>query len=82
MAVLARLRVGACFDKHFAEQVEQHIDNYRVASEFVLCRVADACILHEGTRADVIDALKGWYEIRLADGTEGWISEKDVEVIE
>ena len=43
---------------------------------------ADACILHEGTRADVIDALKGWYEIRLADGTEGWISEKDVEVIE
>ena len=43
---------------------------------------ADACILHEGTRADVIDALKGWYEIRLADGTEGWISEKDVEVIQ
>lgn len=42
---------------------------------------ADACILHEGTRADIIDALKGWYEIRLADGTEGWISEKDVEVI-
>jgi tetratricopeptide (TPR) repeat protein len=43
---------------------------------------ADACILHEGTRADIIDALKGWYEIRLADGTEGWISEKDVEVIQ
>ena len=43
---------------------------------------ADACILHEGTRGDVIDALKGWYEIRLADGTEGWISEKDVEVIQ
>ena len=43
---------------------------------------ADACILHEGTRGDVIDALKGWYEIRLADGIEGWISEKDVEVIQ
>ena len=43
---------------------------------------ADACILHEGTRGDVIDALKGWYEIRLADGTEGWISETDVEVIQ
>lgn len=43
---------------------------------------ADACILHEGTRVEIIDdALKGWLEIRLADGREGWISDSEVEVI-
>ena len=42
----------------------------------------DVCILHEGTRVEITDeALKGWYEIRIADGREGWISDKDVELI-
>ena len=43
---------------------------------------ADVCILHEGTRVEITDdALKGWFGIRLADGREGWITDKDVEVI-
>ena len=43
---------------------------------------ADVCILHEGTRVEITDdALKGWLGIRLADGREGWITDKDVEVI-
>lgn len=42
----------------------------------------DVCILHEGTRVEITDeALKGWYEIRIADGREGWISSDAVELI-
>lgn len=42
----------------------------------------DVCVLHEGTRVDIIDnSLKGWYEIRIADGREGWIADKSVELI-
>ena len=45
-------------------------------------QAADVCVLHEGTRVEITDnALKGWYGIRLADGREGWITDKDVEVI-
>ena len=45
-------------------------------------QAADVCVLHEGTRVEITDkALKGWYEIRLVDGREGWITDKDVEVI-
>lgn len=39
-------------------------------------------ILHEGTRVEIIDkSIKGWYGIRIADGREGWIELKNVEVI-
>ena len=42
----------------------------------------DVCILHEGTRVEITDeALKGWYEIRIADGREGWITSDAVELI-
>ena len=45
-------------------------------------QAADVCVLHEGTRVEITDnALKGWYGFRLADGREGWITDKDVEVI-
>ena len=39
-------------------------------------------ILHEGTRVEIIDrSMNGWYGIRIADGREGWIENKNVEVI-
>lgn len=42
----------------------------------------DVCVLHEGTRVDILDnSLKGWLEIRIADGREGWIEDKSVELI-
>ncbi len=38
--------------------------------------------LHEGTRVTVTDAsMKGWREIRLADGKQGWIAVTDIEMI-
>ena len=42
----------------------------------------DLFILHEGTKVTIIDAsMKEWKEIRLADGKEGWIETRKMEVI-
>jgi hypothetical protein len=42
----------------------------------------DLFILHEGTRVNIIDdTMKGWREIRVADGKSGWIELSDIEVI-
>lgn len=42
----------------------------------------DICVIHEGTRVEITDnALNGWYQIRLADGREGWITDKSVELL-
>ncbi len=43
---------------------------------------ADAFILHEGTKVDIIDkSIKGWLEVKVADGREGWIQASSVEII-
>ena len=42
----------------------------------------DLFILHEGTRVTITDdTMKGWKEIRVADGKEGWLETKEIEVI-
>lgn len=42
----------------------------------------DAYVIHEGTKVCITDDdIKGWYGIRLSDGREGWIQQKDVEEI-
>lgn len=42
----------------------------------------DLFILHEGTRVDIIDdQMKQWKQIRVADGKEGWVMSKQIEVI-
>ena len=41
----------------------------------------DIFILHEGTKFTVHETLDGWYEISIADGNKGWISENAVELI-
>ena len=38
-------------------------------------------ILHEGTKVDVLDVLGEWIRIELADGRQGWIQKKDMEII-
>lgn len=43
---------------------------------------AEETLLHEGTRVEITDrTVNGWYGIRIADGREGWIENKNVEVI-
>jgi tetratricopeptide (TPR) repeat protein len=42
----------------------------------------DLFILHEGTKVTITDAsMKEWKEIRLADGKEGWIEARQIEMI-
>ncbi len=38
-------------------------------------------IIHAGLKVRISDTRGDWYEIRLADGNEGWLSAKDVEII-
>ncbi len=37
--------------------------------------------LHAGSKVEVVKGLEGWYEIRLADGRQGWLTRRDVEMI-
>lgn len=39
-------------------------------------------VVHEGTHMKITDeTIKGWYEVRLDDGTEGWVLANTVERI-
>ena len=45
-------------------------------------RGVNSFVLYEGTRVDITDnSLKDWKAVRLADGREGWIDAKQIEVI-
>lgn len=42
----------------------------------------DLFILHEGTRVTVTDAtMRGWREVRVADGKQGWVETSEIEMI-
>lgn len=42
----------------------------------------DAFVIHEGTRVEIIDdGLKGWKQVELGDGREGWIKSGMIEKI-
>ena len=41
----------------------------------------DLFILHEGTKVKILDNVSGYTNIELADGRQGWIASKDIEVI-
>ena len=38
-------------------------------------------VIHEGLKVQVIGTLGDWYNVRLADGNEGWIAKTDLEKI-
>jgi SH3-like domain-containing protein len=38
-------------------------------------------ILHEGTKAQIIEEFGTWRRIELADGRQGWIGLNDIELI-
>ena len=41
----------------------------------------DLFILHEGTKVKVLDSVGSWNNIELSDGRQGWIVEKEIEII-
>ncbi len=38
-------------------------------------------LIHEGLKVRVVEELGDWYNIRLADGNEGWVAKSDIEII-
>ncbi len=41
----------------------------------------DLFVIHEGTKIWIEDEVSGWNEIKLSDGSKGWLKTDDVEVI-
>lgn len=41
----------------------------------------DLFILHEGTKVKILDKVGNWNNIELADGRQGWLLSKDLEII-
>jgi tetratricopeptide (TPR) repeat protein len=42
----------------------------------------DLFVLHEGTKVTITDdTMQGWKEIKIADGKEGWIETRQIEII-
>ena len=41
----------------------------------------DLFILHEGTKVKILDSVSGFSQIEIADGRQGWIQTRDIEVI-
>jgi SH3-like domain-containing protein len=38
-------------------------------------------ILHEGTKAEVLDSLGSFYKIKIANGSEGWIETSSLKTL-
>lgn len=42
----------------------------------------DLFILHEGTKVEIVDgSMRGWSEIRVPDGKQGWVETSQIEII-
>jgi tetratricopeptide (TPR) repeat protein len=41
----------------------------------------DLFVIHEGLKVRVIDQINDWYEIRIANGSKGWVKNTDIEII-
>jgi len=41
----------------------------------------DIFVLHEGTKVKLLDVVAGWQEIRIANGSVGWIKTSDIKKI-
>lgn len=41
----------------------------------------DLFVIHEGTKVEIMDQVEGWYEIRIANGSVGWLPGNTLEKI-
>lgn len=41
----------------------------------------DIFVIHEGLKVQLTNQVGDWYEIKIADGSKGWIKENDVKLI-
>jgi hypothetical protein len=41
----------------------------------------DLFVVHEGSKVKLLDNISGWYEIRIANGSVGWLPKTSLEKI-
>ena len=41
----------------------------------------DLFVLHEGTKVKILDSVGSWTNVALSDGRQGWILDKEIEII-
>jgi len=41
----------------------------------------DLFVIHEGTKVWIEDKISDWKEIKLSDGSKGWLKSEDIETI-
>ena len=41
----------------------------------------DLFLLHEGTKASILDEFENWQKIKISNGSVGWVKKNDLEVI-
>lgn len=41
----------------------------------------DLFVLHEGTKVDLVDKIGSWYEVRIANGSVGWLPQSALQAI-
>ena len=41
----------------------------------------DLFVIHEGTKVEIMDQVEGWYEIRIANGSIGWLPDNTLKKI-
>ena len=44
-------------------------------------RGIDVFVVHEGTKVSILNQVRDWYEVRLANGNIGWMQETALEII-
>ena len=84
------LALAGVFTWYLTYQQNKHLNDHRAAIIFSDSayaksspddKSANLFLLHAGTRIEVLDELKGWKKIRIANGNEGWITADAIVII-
>lgn len=82
--------ISAMFIWFLVFQQNKHLNDHKAALIFVESvyvksspddKSSNLFMLHSGTRIEVLDELKGWKKIRIANGNEGWVVDNSIEII-
>lgn len=84
------LVVSGIFTCYLTYRQNEHLNDHKAAIIFAGSayaksspdeKSANLFLLHSGTRIEVLDELRGWKKIRIANGNEGWIISGAIEII-
>lgn len=84
------LALAGTFTWYLTYQQNRHLNNHQAAIIFTDSayaksspddKSANLFLLHAGTRIEVLDELKGWKKVRIANGNEGWITSDAIVII-